>query len=97
VLEFFRTSGRNLLAAETAAPVRHNVALSIVGTDRTSDNGDFRAKVAQEEETMSRLGLERLPTRPMPEYLDRRPAEGKDSRARLTFLLPAPGDRREVH
>src|SRR5271169_6097195 len=48
VLEFFETSGRNLLAAEAAAVVRHHVALSIVGTDRT-DNGYFRAKVAQEK------------------------------------------------
>jgi uncharacterized protein YbjT (DUF2867 family) len=49
VLEFFETSGRNLLAAEAAAGVQHHVALSIVGTDRTPDNGYFRAKVAQEE------------------------------------------------
>ena len=49
VLEFFETSGRNLLAAEAAASVRHHVALSIVGTDRTPDNGYFRAKVAQEK------------------------------------------------
>jgi uncharacterized protein YbjT (DUF2867 family) len=49
VLEFFRTSGRNLFAAETAAGVRHHVALSIVGTDRSPDNGYFRAKVAQEK------------------------------------------------
>src|SRR6185437_5130575 len=49
VLEFFETSGRNLLAAEKAAGVRHHVALSIVGTDRTADNGYFRAKVAQEK------------------------------------------------
>jgi uncharacterized protein YbjT (DUF2867 family) len=48
VLEFFETAGRNLLGAETAAGVRHHVALSIVGTDRT-DNGYFRAKVAQEK------------------------------------------------
>jgi uncharacterized protein YbjT (DUF2867 family) len=49
VLEFFETAGRNLLAAETAAGgVRHHVALSIVGIDR-SDNGYFRAKVAQEK------------------------------------------------
>jgi uncharacterized protein YbjT (DUF2867 family) len=47
VLEFFETAGRNLLPAETAAGVGHHVALSIVGTDR-SDNGYFRAKVAQE-------------------------------------------------
>ena len=48
VLEFFETSGRNLLAAEKAAGVRHHVALSIVGIDR-SDNGYFRAKLAQEK------------------------------------------------
>lgn len=48
VLDFFETSGRNLFAAETLAGVRHHVALSIVGTDR-SDNGYFRAKVAQEK------------------------------------------------
>jgi uncharacterized protein YbjT (DUF2867 family) len=49
VLEFFETSGRNLHAAEAAAGVRHHVVLSIVGTDRTPDNGYFRAKVAQEK------------------------------------------------
>src|SRR5436189_2675324 len=49
VLEFFETAGRNLLAAAAAAGVRHHVALSIVGTDRTPDNGYFRAKVAQEK------------------------------------------------
>jgi uncharacterized protein YbjT (DUF2867 family) len=49
VLTFFETSGRNLLAAEAAAGVRHHVALSIVGTDRSPDNGYFRAKVAQEK------------------------------------------------
>src|SRR5262245_4816980 len=48
MLEFFENSGRNLLAAKAAAGVRHHVALSIVGTDRT-DNGYFRAKVAQEK------------------------------------------------
>jgi uncharacterized protein YbjT (DUF2867 family) len=49
VLEFFETSGRNLHAAEAAAGVKHHVALSIVGTDRTPENGYFRAKVAQEK------------------------------------------------
>ncbi|MFL5175883.1 MAG: SDR family oxidoreductase [Microvirga sp.] len=49
VLDFFETSGRNLLAAEAAAGVAHHIALSIVGTDRTPDNGYFRAKVAQEK------------------------------------------------
>src|SRR6516165_5579169 len=48
VLEFFETSERNLLPAEAAAGVRHHVALSIVGIDR-SDNGYFRAEVAQEK------------------------------------------------
>jgi uncharacterized protein YbjT (DUF2867 family) len=48
VLDFFETSGRNLLAAEAAAGVRHHVALSIVGSERLPDNGYFRAKVAQE-------------------------------------------------
>ena len=48
VLEFFETSGRNLLAAEAAAGVRHHVALSVVGTDRLLDSGYFRAKMAQE-------------------------------------------------
>src|SRR6185295_12566443 len=48
VLAFFETSGRNLLAAEAAANIRLHVALSIVAIDRT-DNGYFRAKVAQEK------------------------------------------------
>ena len=49
VLAFFETSGSNLHAAEDAAGVQHHVALSIVGIDRTPDNGYFRAKVAQEK------------------------------------------------
>ncbi|MGB9990439.1 SDR family oxidoreductase [Massilia sp. SM-13] len=49
VLDFFETSGRNLLAAEAAAGVEHHLALSIVGTDRLPENGYFRAKVAQEK------------------------------------------------
>jgi uncharacterized protein YbjT (DUF2867 family) len=49
VLKFFEDSGRNLHPAEAAAGVRHHVALSIVGIDRTPDNGYFRAKVAQEK------------------------------------------------
>src|SRR5215475_6773580 len=48
VMEFFEASEGHLLPAEAAAGVRHHVALSIVGTDRTPDNGYFRAKVAQE-------------------------------------------------
>jgi uncharacterized protein YbjT (DUF2867 family) len=49
VMEFFQTSGRNLHAAEAAAGVGHHVALSIVGIERTPENGYFRAKVAQEK------------------------------------------------
>ncbi|CAN7458659.1 SDR family oxidoreductase [Trinickia sp. LjRoot230] len=49
VLDFFRTSARNLGKAEVAAGVRHHVALSIVGTDRMPDNAYFTAKMAQEE------------------------------------------------
>jgi uncharacterized protein YbjT (DUF2867 family) len=48
VLEFFETSGRNLLAAEAAAGVGHHVALSVVGTDHLLASGYFRAKLAQE-------------------------------------------------
>jgi uncharacterized protein YbjT (DUF2867 family) len=49
VMEFFKTSSRNILAAESAAGVMHHVALSVVGTDRLPDSGYFRAKLAQEE------------------------------------------------
>ena len=49
VLEFFRTSTGNLLAAETAAGVGHHVALSVVGSERQPDSGYMRAKVAQEK------------------------------------------------
>ncbi len=48
VMEFFETSGRNLLPAETTAGVGHHVALSVVGTDRLLASGYFRAKLAQE-------------------------------------------------
>lgn len=49
VLEFFETSGRNLLAAEATAGVGHHVALSIVGVDGLPDSGYMRAKAAQEK------------------------------------------------
>lgn len=49
VMEFFRTSTGNLLAAEEAAGVRHHLALSIVGTERLPENAYFRAKNAQEQ------------------------------------------------
>jgi uncharacterized protein YbjT (DUF2867 family) len=49
VLNFFTTSTANLLAAESAAGVRHHVALSVVGTDRLTESGYMRAKIAQEK------------------------------------------------
>ncbi|QPF88709.1 SDR family oxidoreductase [Bradyrhizobium commune] len=48
VLDFFRRSSTNLVAAEAAAGVKHHVALSIVGTERSPDISYFRAKLAQE-------------------------------------------------
>jgi len=53
-MDFFEKSGRNLLAAEKTASVKHHVALSVVGTDRLTGSGAgslsgyFRAKMAQE-------------------------------------------------
>jgi uncharacterized protein YbjT (DUF2867 family) len=49
VLAFFETSTRNLLAAEATAGVGHHVALSVVGTERLTESGYFRAKLAQEQ------------------------------------------------
>lgn len=49
VLNFFQTSTSNLLAAEAAAGVGHHVALSVVGTDRLTESGYFRGKIAQEQ------------------------------------------------
>ena len=48
VMDFFRTSTGNILAAEQAAGVGHHVAMSVVGSDRLPDSGYLRAKVAQE-------------------------------------------------
>jgi len=48
VLDFFRTAGGNLAAAEKKAGVRHHVALSVVGTERLKDSGYMRAKLVQE-------------------------------------------------
>lgn len=49
VLNFFRTSTANILAAEAAAGVRHHVALSVVGSERLTESGYMRAKLAQEK------------------------------------------------
>jgi uncharacterized protein YbjT (DUF2867 family) len=53
VLDFFQTSSRNILAAETSAGVARHVVLSIVGADRLPESGYLRAKVAQEETVMT--------------------------------------------
>lgn len=49
VMEFFKTSGGNILGAEATAGVKHHVALSVVGTERLQASGYFRAKLVQEE------------------------------------------------
>ncbi len=49
VLKFFQTSTRNQLTYEASAGVGHHVALSVVGTDRLSESGYFRGKIAQEK------------------------------------------------
>jgi uncharacterized protein YbjT (DUF2867 family) len=49
VLDFFKTSTSNILAAEKKAGVRHHVALSVVGTERMGESGYIRAKQAQEQ------------------------------------------------
>lgn len=49
VLKFFETSTRNLLTYESAAKIKHHVALSVVGTERLSESGYMRAKIAQED------------------------------------------------
>jgi len=49
VMDFFETSGRNLMAAEKMAGVKHHIALSVVGTERLQESGYFRAKLAQEQ------------------------------------------------
>jgi uncharacterized protein YbjT (DUF2867 family) len=49
VMHFFQTSTRNVLAAAAAAGVGHHIVLSVVGTERLTESGYFRAKITQEE------------------------------------------------
>jgi uncharacterized protein YbjT (DUF2867 family) len=49
VMNFFETATRNLLTYEASEGVRHHVALSVVGTERLSESGYFRAKMVQEK------------------------------------------------
>lgn len=49
VMDFFQIAGHNLLGAEAQAGVGHHLALSVVGTEKLSASGYFRAKSAQEQ------------------------------------------------
>lgn len=49
VMNFFKTSNDNLLAAEKKAGVQHHIALSVVGTQKLQASGYFRAKQVQED------------------------------------------------
>jgi uncharacterized protein YbjT (DUF2867 family) len=92
VLEFFETSGRNLLAAEAAAGVGHHVALSIVGADRARDSGYMRAKVAQERLVMaSSIPYTILRSTQFFEFMDRIAQSGFDGqRIRVSHALVQP-------
>lgn len=48
-IQFFQTVGRNILAAERNAGVKHHVILSIVGTHLMEGMGYMRAKKIQED------------------------------------------------
>ena len=48
VMSFFERAGRHLADAERDAGIKHHVALSVVGVDRLTSSGYFRAKLAQE-------------------------------------------------
>ncbi|MFP3464015.1 SDR family oxidoreductase [Leifsonia sp. SIMBA_070] len=49
VMDFFTTSTNTLLAAERRAGVGHHIALSVVGSERMTESGYMRAKLAQEK------------------------------------------------
>lgn len=49
VMEFFKKSTANALAAEVEAGVKHHVALSVVGTQILQESPYFRAKKVQED------------------------------------------------
>jgi uncharacterized protein YbjT (DUF2867 family) len=48
IIEFFQTSGHNLMAAEMIAGVKHHITFSLVGIKNLQDNGFFKAKKMQE-------------------------------------------------
>jgi uncharacterized protein YbjT (DUF2867 family) len=49
VMDFFQTSGRNLVAAEIKAGIKHHVVVSIVGVHQMQELGYMRAKLVQED------------------------------------------------
>ncbi|MCF0049303.1 SDR family oxidoreductase [Dyadobacter sp. LJ53] len=48
-MNFFETTGRNLIAAEINAGIKHHVVISIVGADKMTNLGYMRAKKRQED------------------------------------------------
>ena len=93
VLEFFETSERHLLPAEASAGVQHHVALSIVGIDR-SDNGYFRAKVAQEKLIVaSGVPYTIVRSTQFMEFLRGIANSGADGNTCQDFARPVPADR----
>jgi uncharacterized protein YbjT (DUF2867 family) len=86
VLEFFDTSTRNVLAAEAAAGVGHHIALSVVGTERLTESGYFRAKLAQEQLIeQSSIPYSIVRATQFYEFLDRIAADAADG---TTVRLP---------
>jgi len=96
VLNFFKNSTGNLLAAERVAGVRHHVALSIVGADRLPHSGYMRAKVAQENLIKaSGLPFSILRSTQFSEFMGRiadSATEGKEVRLPTAYIQPIVSD-----
>src|SRR5258707_10435384 len=84
-MSFFETSTRNLLNHEAAAGVKHHVALSVVGTDRLSESGYFRAKIVQEKliknETVPYTIVQAT------QFLDRKSTRLNSSHANISYAV----------
>ena len=48
IIEFFQTSGHNLMAAEMIAGVKHHITFSLVGIENLQDNSLFKGKMMRE-------------------------------------------------
>ena len=96
VMNFFKSSTRNLLKAEAAAGVRHHVVLSIVGTDRLQESGYFRAKMAQENLLKaSKIPYTILRSTQFFEFITRiaqESADGKSLRVTSAYIQPVVSD-----